>query len=293
MAPRAQAPRSALLVLLGLTPAASFALAPRAPIVAHTPQRALASVSRPPMMTSAFDDPTGIAQAFFFVTFVPQNFWLLIVFAPNWKFTRQVFEPLWPVCVVALAHLYIVQASAGCARAPTTRRFLAPTRARARRLPPEAGTAPIELFNNLFNPVVVSDRGIDVYQELSNFPNFAAEEWTHELTWDLFVGRWIWLEGRRRKIFTSHSVLLTNLIGPPGLLLHVLTVQVRPMRHAARQPRASECVLKSSCPAYAMMRAWCDRSTRSSAATTPRRDGRTPRCSVPRSKGRGRGSAWR
>ena len=115
------APRSALLVLLvllGLTPAASFALAPRAPIAAHAPQRALASVSRPPIMTSAFDDPTGIAQAFFFVTFVPQNFWLLIVFAPNWKFTRQVFEPLWPVCVVALAHLYIVQASAGCARAP-------------------------------------------------------------------------------------------------------------------------------------------------------------------------------
>ena len=33
------------------------------------------------------------------------------------------------------------------------------------------------------------------------------------------------LEGRRRNIFTSHSVLLTNLIGPPGLLLHVLTVQ--------------------------------------------------------------------
>ena len=55
--------------------------------------------------------------------------------------------------------------------------------------------------------------------------NFAAEEWTHELVWDLFVGRWIWLEGRRRNIFTSHSVLLTNLIGPPGLLLHVLTVQ--------------------------------------------------------------------
>ena len=288
------APRGALLVLLGLTPAASFALAPRAPIAAHAPQRALASVSRPLMVTSAFDDPTGIAQAFFFVTFVPQNFWLLIVFAPNWKFTRQVFEPLWPVCVVALAHLYIVQASAGCARAPT-RRFLAPTRARARRLPPEAGTAPIELFNNLFNPVVVSERGIDVYQELSNFPNFAAEEWTHELTWDLFVGRWIWLEGRRRKIFTSHSVLLTNLIGPPGLLLHVLTVQVRPMRPAPRHELvyALESSGASRAPMRRCARTVCDRSTRSSAATTPKRDGRTPRCSVPRSKGRGRGSAWR
>ena len=30
----------------------------------------------------------------------------------------------------------------------------------------------------------------------------------------------------RREIFTCHSVLLTNLIGPPGLLLHALTVQL-------------------------------------------------------------------
>ena len=71
----------------------------------------------------------------------------------------------------------------------------------------------------------MNERGIDVYLELGTYKNFAAEEWTHELVWDLFVGRWIWLEGRRRNIFTSHSVLLTNLIGPPGLLLHVLTVQ--------------------------------------------------------------------
>ena len=140
------------------------------------------------------------------MTFVPQNFWLLLVFAPNWKWTRRIFEPLWPLCVVALAHLYIVGASAG--------------------KPPEAGTAPLELFNNLFNPVAVSERGIDVYVELGSYRNFAAEEWTHELVWDLFVGRWIWLEGRRREIFTCHSVLLTNLIGPPGLLLHALTVQL-------------------------------------------------------------------
>ena len=55
----------------------------------------------------------------------------------------------------------------------------------------------LELFNNLFNPVAVSERGIDVYVELGSYRNFAAEEWTHELVWDLFVGRWIWLEGRR------------------------------------------------------------------------------------------------
>ena len=50
-----------------------------------------------------------------------------------------------------------------------------------------------------------------------------SEEWSHVLTWDLFVGRWIWLDGIERKIFTPHSVLLTNLIGPPGLVLHFIT----------------------------------------------------------------------
>ena len=88
---------------------------------------------------------------------------------------------------------------------------------------PETGTAPLELFNDLFN---TEKDGLETYLKLGDYRNFVAEEWTHALIWDLFVGRWIWLEGRRRQIFTSHSVLLTNLIGPPGLLLHVLTVQL-------------------------------------------------------------------
>lgn len=180
---------------------------PPQPVAARAAAAGLALL--PPaaaLATGVLDDPTGITAAFAFVTFVPQNFWLLLVFAPNWKFTRKVFEPLWPLCVVALFHLFIVVQSAG--------------------KPPETGTAPLELFNNLFNPAIVAERGLDVYVELGAYPNFAAEEWTHELVWDLFVGRWIWLEGRRRDIFTSHSVLLTNLIGPPGLLLHVITVQL-------------------------------------------------------------------
>jgi len=46
------------------------------------------------------------------------------------------------------------------------------------------------------------------------------------LTWDLFIGRWIWLDGMKRGVFTSHSVLLSNLIGPPGLVLHWVTCLV-------------------------------------------------------------------
>ena len=64
---------------------------------------------------------------------------------------------------------------------------------------------------------------LNANQCILQYPNFVSEEWSHVLTWDLFVGRWIWLDGLRRGVFTPHSVLLTNLIGPPGLLLHWLT----------------------------------------------------------------------
>ncbi len=84
-------------------------------------------------------------------------------------------------------------------------------------------TAPLDLFNKLFD---ANEDGLQTYLELGTYRNFAAEEWTHVLIWDLFVGRYIWLDGRRRGIFTPHSVLLTNLIGPPGLLLHLLTCLV-------------------------------------------------------------------
>jgi hypothetical protein len=41
----------------------------------------------------------------------------------------------------------------------------------------------------------------------------------------LFVGRYIWLDGLRRGIFTGAAVLFCNLIGPPGLLIHWITCE--------------------------------------------------------------------
>ena len=107
---------------------------------------------------------------------------------PNWKGTRAIFEPIWPLAFLALAHSLIVIASPSA----------------------ETGTAPLELFNKLFD---ANEDGLATYLELGSYRNFAAEEWTHVLIWDLFVGRYIWLDGRKRGIFTSHSTLLTNLIG--------------------------------------------------------------------------------
>ena len=85
-------------------------------------------------------------------------------------------------------------------------------------------TAPLLEFNDVFDPS--KDSQAAFMNMVTNYPNFVAEEWPHVLTWDLFVGRWIWLDGIRRGIFTRHSVLFCNLIGPPGLLLHWITCLV-------------------------------------------------------------------
>ena len=162
----------------------------------------------PAMITSAIDVLTNpaadpVATAFEFVTLVPQPLWLLMILLPKWSGTRAIFQPIQPLAVLAFAHLLIVGVSTQGTEG--------------------VDTAPLDLFNNLFD---ANQDGLATYLQLGSYKNFAAEEWTHVLIWDIFVGRYIWLDGLKRGIFTSHSVLLTNLIGPPGLLLHLLTCLV-------------------------------------------------------------------
>eukprot|EP00793_Prasinoderma_coloniale_P000270 PRCOL_00005254-RA len=63
---------------------------------------------------------------------------------------------------------------------------------------------------------------LESFQSMLENPNFVTEEWAHVLAWDLFVGRWVWLDAVRRDVpLVRASVLLTNFTGPPGLLLHL------------------------------------------------------------------------
>mmetsp|Transcript_18717 Transcript_18717/g.22992 ORF Transcript_18717/g.22992 Transcript_18717/m.22992 type:complete len:136 (+) Transcript_18717:24-431(+) len=87
------------------------------------------------------------------------------------------------------------------------------------------GTAPIKEFAQVFDATgfPFSDAPQRAMVGMMRYTNFVSEEWPHVLIWDLFVGRFIWMDGLKRDIFTPHSVLLCNLIGPPGLILHFLT----------------------------------------------------------------------
>lgn len=55
-------------------------------------------------------------------------------------------------------------------------------------------------------------------------PHVTATGWVHFLAFDLFVGRWIYLQGLETGIFTRHSLALCLFAGPLGLLSHLTTV---------------------------------------------------------------------
>jgi hypothetical protein len=111
-----------------------------------------------------------------------------MIFLPNWDVTRKVI--LSPLPFIALAGLYIYLLIVA--------------------ITPESAAA-------LANP------------KLADIARFFADEgaaavgWVHFLVMDLFVGRWIYLEGQRTGMFTAHSLIFCLFFGPIGLLSHLLT----------------------------------------------------------------------
>jgi hypothetical protein len=50
-----------------------------------------------------------------------------------------------------------------------------------------------------------------------------AVGWAHFIAMDLFVGRWVYLDAQKNRVFAIHSLLLTLFFGPTGAVSHVLT----------------------------------------------------------------------
>lgn len=118
-------------------------------------------------------------------------FWALMIVLPNWGITRRVMSSFLPFVVLAGLYLYLL-----------------------------SGTITSESAQALANP------------RLADIARFFAEDraaatgWVHFLVMDLFVGRWIYLEGQRTGIWTIHSIALCLFAGPLGLLSHILTAWV-------------------------------------------------------------------
>lgn len=84
------------------------------------------------------------------------------------------------------------------------------------------------LFVNSLDPETAQSFS-DPQLQLADLANLFAQEkvtatgWVHFLVMDLFVGRWIYWEGQRTRIWTLHSLILCLFAGPLGLLSHILT----------------------------------------------------------------------
>jgi Domain of unknown function (DUF4281) len=115
-------------------------------------------------------------------------FWALIIVLPKWEITRKIISSPLPFIALAGLYLYLLVVAVN----------------------PESAQA-------LANP------------KLADIARFFAEEgaaavgWVHFLVMDLFVGRYIYLEGQDKGIITTHSLILGLFFGPLGLLSHLVT----------------------------------------------------------------------
>lgn len=119
-------------------------------------------------------------------------FWALMILLPNWSITRKIMESYIPFVILAGLYLYLL-----------------------------SGTITSESAQALANPQLV-----DIARFFAD-ERAAATGWTHFLVMDLFVGRWIYWEGQKRNIFTTHSILLCLFAGPLGLLSHIFTSWIK------------------------------------------------------------------
>ncbi|MET8149748.1 ABA4-like family protein [Actinoplanes sp. NPDC049668] len=116
-------------------------------------------------------------------------FWALMILLPGWSWTRRIVES--PLIVLPGLVIY------------------------ALLVIPALG----EVL-----PAVVSPT-LDGLRDLLGTADGAAAAWAHMIAFDLFAGRWSWLDSRDRGVpalIMSPVLLLTILLGPLGLLSYLL-----------------------------------------------------------------------
>jgi len=130
---------------------------------------------------------TGLLFGLTFAVAAP--FWVLMILLPGWSWTRRIVaSPLIVLPVVLIYALLVI---------------------------PALG----EVLPAVASPTLGGVR------ELLGTADGAAAAWAHMIAFDLFVGRWSWLDSRERAVpalIMSPVLLLTILLGPLGLLVYLL-----------------------------------------------------------------------
>jgi hypothetical protein len=118
-------------------------------------------------------------------------FWAMMILAPRWGWTGRIMQSLWPVIVLAVLYVVSLVSTAFVAEG-----------------------------------VDISRLTLDVYgiAYLLGSPVGAATAWLHLISFDLFVGRWVYLDSRSRSLpvwMVSIALFFVFMTGPFGLLLYL------------------------------------------------------------------------
>jgi hypothetical protein len=130
---------------------------------------------------------TGVLFDLTFAVVVP--FWVLMIVLPHWSWTRRIIGSPLIVLPPLVIYAILVLGSLG------------------------------EVLPAVAAPTLNGVR------ELLGTADGAAAGWAHMIAFDLFVGRWAYLDSRERGIpalVMAPVLLLTILLGPLGLLVHLL-----------------------------------------------------------------------
>ncbi|RUL95208.1 ABA4-like family protein [Verrucosispora sp. FIM060022] len=131
-----------------------------------------------------------MTEVLFTLTFaVAAPFWALMILAPKWSVTARVIASPWIVLPGLVIYAVLVLPALG------------------------------EVL-----PAVASP-SLDGVRDLLGEADGAAAGWAHMIVFDLFVGRWAWLDSRERRVpslVMAPVLLLTILLGPLGLAAYLI-----------------------------------------------------------------------
>jgi hypothetical protein len=129
-------------------------------------------------------------------------FWSLIILVPGWAWTKRIIAS--PLIVLAPLAVYLI--------------IVAP------------------ILGPLATEMVQPD--LAGVQSLLSTPRGTATVWAHLIAFDLFIGRWIYLDSRERRIhplLMAPLLVLTILLSPFGLLTYLA---LRPLFRLPAPPTA-------------------------------------------------------
>jgi hypothetical protein len=132
-------------------------------------------------------------------------FWFMMIFLPAWKWTKRVIASPWIIALAAA--LYAVLVLPGV----------------------------LQILPAVMNPNLA---GI---QSLLGTPTGAIIAWVHFLAFDLFVGRWVYLDSRERNLsplIVSPIMFFVLMLGPLGFLVYLFVRLMRQIQATNKVARA-------------------------------------------------------